>query len=276
MTLQLIDRIVAELAEDPKTEDDLVVCFPKAGRQVIRVKVAELKRAGKITERDGVFRLRPGTDATAEVAAVTVERAATNAENARKVGQAIAAARKQRAVPPPASPPAPLRAKRELLPPPPLDPGPIVLEQLRTCTKCEVEKPLSAFGKRVKAKGGIRNECKACVAARQRDRMARLQAAARAIAEQKAAAAPAAVVAPAREPEPPAADVPDLKVLTFPGPKPAPKTLEEVANRFRATVQRTTAERIVVADPLFGVQYLVLSDEGLRALREHLATAAAG
>ena len=37
---------------------------------------------------------------------------------------------------------------------------------VKTCTECNEEKPLESFGKRARAKDGLREQCKACIAAR--------------------------------------------------------------------------------------------------------------
>lgn len=237
--VSLEDRILAALAEKPRTELALRGVFPRVHPDALHIKLTELRRAGRVASIEGAWRLTPGSNAAPEV------------ERVQAAARAV---------------------KREPLPPPPLDPGPVEIG-LRECKACGESKPLTDFNRHPKGKDGRRRDCKKCQAkanvARRRARLEALQAAVD--AQRSAAPAAAATVEPA--PEPPAA--PAENVLQFPAPKAAPKTLEDVVNR-RATVSAASLESIMIADPVTGRQQLVLSADGLRALREHLAGTAAG
>jgi len=69
------------------------------------------------------------------------------------------------------------------------------------------------------------------------------------------------------------ATAPAEKVVAFPGAKPAAKTLEDIVNRRfgPASARMTPLQHVQVIDPVTGIHSMVLSLEGLSALREQLA-----
>lgn len=239
----LADRILAALAEKPRTEVALRAVFPRVHPDALHIKLVELQRAGRAVSVENAWRLAPGTNAAESVERV---QAAANV------------------------------VKRDPLPPPPLDPGPIVLPKLRKCTQCGEEKPLTEFHRQPLGTDGHRADCKCCVRIRQRKRQAEKRVRSEAAVERlRPEPVPAVAETQASELTPPAASepAPTSTILQFPAPpREPPKTLEEVVNRQRAVGRITKLHRIVINDSEVGPQAMVLSDEGIRALREQLAT----
>jgi hypothetical protein len=300
MTSPIADRILAELAEDPKSEDDLVVCFPKAGRDVIRVKVAELKRGGKIVDREGVYRLAPGVTAAEAVERVAEERTELAVENTRRVAQAIGASARQHA--PAAAVPAPVSVGRKVCPncrqsrpiaafvdasgghrakwcttcraapakanppaepPPAADPGPVDPAGSKVCAKCETLKPRSEFSKNATKPDGLQVHCKPCMNA------ANLDWAKRQTVERQER----------RAVEPPEPAGESATVLPFPeGGRAAEKTLDDIVRTHTGkeppSVVLVRLTRVLVRDPeTRTLSVFELSDAGLQALRAALEAA---
>lgn len=253
----LADRILAAIAEKPRTELALRAVFAKVHPDALHIKLVELQRAGRVQLIEGNWRLTPGTNA---------------ADSVERVQSAAKA------------------AKREPLPPPPLDPGPIVIQQLRTCSHCHVEKPLSEYHKAPNGKDGRRGDCKQCCIERTRKWQERKRARSEAAVERLRAATPppaepvpeppapvaeAPAAPPPAEPEPARAvePPPSSTILQFPGvAREPPKSLEDVVNRHRVQVRVTDLKHVAIADPVTGVHQIVLSPEGLKVLREQLAS----
>jgi len=254
MTLPIADRLLVALAGEPMSEDDLVLTFPRASRDVIRLKLTELKRSGRVVGNDGVYRIAPGQAAPADaLEAVEEESRAVRVDGERRAASASEAAARQR---PPAA---------------------LTEYGYRDCAQCRARKPLLEFP-RVRG-GGVGPRCKACRAAGAgaKHRQARLQAELR--GERPPAAAPATtrepapVEAPEVEQEITEASQTSATVLEFPTGAARERTATPgqsgPATSARVSIRSMTLITVVDA-PMNTVWNLTLSDAGVEALRAAL------
>lgn len=160
----LSDRILAAIAWEPHSEDDLVLAFPRMSRDAIRVKVADLVRTGKIRADAGVYRLAAGVTVSDGVSVNVVS-----------------------------APPEDEAAKPRIAHPKAADGTIDAPRAVQTCKVCAREKPLDQFG-RSAPNGAPRRTCLECHGAA-------IKAGQRAKREQRAPAppepAPAVPAAPA-------------------------------------------------------------------------------
>lgn len=258
--VSLSDRIIVALAERPRSQQELSALLPRVSMDAIGIKLAELRRAMRIVLVDGTWRIRAGSSADQEVE--RVQKAAAREERARQLEQTSAPAK-----PAPAAEPAPT-------------PADATAETQRTCTQCGETHPIWDFYAAKNGRGGRRADCKYCTrkasrelaVARKRARDARAMPAALPPVEET----PAAAAAPAAEPETPPPPEPAIaaeNVVAFPGAKAAPKTIEDLVNRVRgqASARVTPLQHVQVLDPVTGAHSMLLSPDGLRALRDQLA-----
>jgi hypothetical protein len=141
----LADRILVALANEPMSEADFRVSFPKTSLEAIRTKLGELRAAGQIVERDGVYRIPPGKSVAPEAVA-KVEAAAVEARAAEKraetIGVTAAAAQRRPAPAAPRERAAPARQKH--------------------CGACDTTKPETEFYRNRSTADGLSRQCKPC------------------------------------------------------------------------------------------------------------------
>lgn len=136
----LADRILAALSKEPMTERDLALTLPRVALDAIRVKLVELKRAGKAVVHDGVWKLAAGV----------VTPLAPDDDGREDID------------PPAAAPEAPRAA---------------ISSDSQVCTDCREDLPLSDFPRN--GGGGRHQFCRRCQGARIRAGQQRKAAAAR-------------------------------------------------------------------------------------------------